>query len=222
MTKKIGFEVKIEIIELLFAPFTSGQYFAKIKQGSQVFLTKRQEIRNNTVQWNETYTFDCAIPLNKNDLTNHELAISLRKDKKGGSDYEKLGKRVINLSEFAMKGDHVEVNLVLNSTTTNATFHLVVSMRQTSGGPIYGAPPFSKGIVRLGSAADAAGAAMPPPSPSSLKLRTISSLGSLSSRDSARDSWVVVGRLNPDDMGSRDVLSPAAPTPLPSSVVAPL
>jgi hypothetical protein len=43
MTKKIGFKVEVEIIELGFAPYTSGFFFAKLKNGSKHFETQRLE-----------------------------------------------------------------------------------------------------------------------------------------------------------------------------------
>ncbi|KAL2101575.1 hypothetical protein ACEWY4_003336 [Coilia grayii] len=102
------FSVSLFLAELANVPQVTGWLFCKVRllDGSFMEETESNEVFHNTVQWRKEFVFECRATVNGSTgvLGNCICRISVRKDRKGGKSFIKVGYVDLNLIEFVGSG----------------------------------------------------------------------------------------------------------------------
>ncbi|XP_041941684.1 uncharacterized protein LOC121705045 [Alosa sapidissima] len=98
-----SFSVSLFLDELANVPQVTGWLFCKVRllDGSFKEVTESNEVFNNTVRWRKEIVFECGATVNVSTgvLGNCICRVSVRKDRKGGRSYKKVGYVDLNLVE---------------------------------------------------------------------------------------------------------------------------
>lgn len=149
--KTFKFDVKLEVEELSSVPFVSGVLFAKIRLvngggGTKPVWTSKSEVINHVVKWNTTMRFIAKMSASSltGILEQCVCRVSIRKELKGGSSFQKLGFVDVNLSEFAGSGLTSRRYLLegydAKRRLDNSTLHVNVNLTLLSGDPCFKVP----------------------------------------------------------------------------------
>ncbi|XP_063043542.1 early estrogen-induced gene 1 protein-like isoform X2 [Engraulis encrasicolus] len=103
-----SFSVSLFLDELANVPRVTGWLFCKVRllDGSYKEETESNEVFQNTVQWRKEFVFQCRATVNGSTgvLGSCICRVSVRKDKKGGKCFDKVGYVDLNLVEFIGSG----------------------------------------------------------------------------------------------------------------------
>jgi len=146
--RKNYFAVELVIQKLLNVPYVQGHFFAKVKllKGDTCGMTNRQPVSQHEVKWNQTIAFDAKLYTDvAGMLIPSFIQVSARKESDGGKSIVKLGVVNIDLASFAGKS-RVERRYLLQAKTKtqgkdNSILKLAITMRQTSGDPLFQVSP---------------------------------------------------------------------------------
>lgn len=146
------FSVDFHLEELVEVPFLNAVLFAKVRLlegGSFQEISKREEVKNHQVKWEQMFEFICKMTANASsgELEPCLLRISVRKEINGGRSYQKLGFIDLNLAEFAGAGVTSRRCLLEGYNTRhrqdNSMLRIKVKMTMLSGDILFKAPPSS-------------------------------------------------------------------------------
>ena len=127
--KRAKFAAKVHLRELQSVTAGSGHFYAKVKAGgssSTVGKTWRREVAEHRVIWNEDVALECKATIDGRGMLNPmPLAISVYKEEDGGRSADKVGKVVLNLSEYVGSAER-ECRFLLGSSkgTKGVQVHL--------------------------------------------------------------------------------------------------
>jgi len=141
-TTKIKFQVQLTIHALLQIPPLYGTVFIKIKmKPSLKVITSKQLINQNSVIWEQTFSFECDFKIDKNTniLVDKLLRLSIRQEAKGTLKESRIGVITINLAELAGMRKTNKIFQVQESKL-NSTLNVTIEMRQLSGAPTFKVP----------------------------------------------------------------------------------
>ncbi|XP_012567145.1 EEIG family member 2 isoform X1 [Hydra vulgaris] len=146
--RKLKFDVKLNIQELSSIPLLNGVIYCKtrlINGGYFSDHTSRDNVVSHCVKWENQFVFSCKITVSQitGVLENCICRISVRKEIKGGKNYEKLGYVDVNLAEYAGYGI-VSRRYILEAykdskqhRQDNSMLRITACMTLTSGDPLF-------------------------------------------------------------------------------------
>ncbi|XP_023326620.1 protein FAM102B-like isoform X2 [Eurytemora carolleeae] len=107
--KRYKFQAELILNDLTEVSFGKAILFAKVRQldgGSFTALSKRMEVSNHTVKYDEKFQFPCKMNANSNTgvLESCRCRVGIRKEEKGGKNYRKIGFVDVDLAEYAGAG----------------------------------------------------------------------------------------------------------------------
>uniref|UniRef100_A0A3B3DYI9 EEIG family member 2a n=1 Tax=Oryzias melastigma TaxID=30732 RepID=A0A3B3DYI9_ORYME len=121
--KRFKFKIDFDLDELSSVPFVNGVIFCKVRllDGGFAEESSRQPVHANCVRWKKKFSFLCKISANAGTgvLDPCMCRVSVRKEKKGGKTFAKMGFADLNLSEFAGSGTTVRRCLLEGYDTKN-------------------------------------------------------------------------------------------------------
>lgn len=107
--KRYKFSVDLTLNELTEVSFGKAILFAKVRQldgGSFEQSSKREEVSNHAVKYDQRFSFPCKMAANYNTgiLDSCKCRVSIRKEEKGGKNFRKIGFVDLDLAEYAGAG----------------------------------------------------------------------------------------------------------------------
>ena len=107
--KRYKFQVDLTLNELTEVTFGKAILFAKVRQldgGSFEQSSKREEVVNHAVKYDQKFSFPCKMAANYNTgvLDSCKCRVSIRKEEKGGKNFRKIGFVDVDLAEYAGAG----------------------------------------------------------------------------------------------------------------------
>ncbi|KAJ6658420.1 hypothetical protein lerEdw1_020124 [Lerista edwardsae] len=133
-------------IELLLFPSRGLCRARSVVQ--QICCKEREVVQANCVHWKKRFLFMCKISASATSgvLDPCICRVSVRKVKKGGKAYAKLGFADLNLAEFAGSGNTTRRCLLegydtKNTRQDNSILKVLISMQLMSGDPCFKTPP---------------------------------------------------------------------------------
>ncbi|XP_011485048.1 protein FAM102B [Oryzias latipes] len=148
--KRFKFKIDFDLDELSSVPFVNGVLFCKVRllDGGFAEESSRQPVHANCVRWKKKFSFLCKISANSGTgvLDPCMCRVSVRKEKKGGKTFAKMGFADLNLSEFAGSGTTVRRCLLegydtKNTRQDNSILKVVITTQLMSGDPCFKVPP---------------------------------------------------------------------------------
>jgi hypothetical protein len=144
--KRYKFQVDLTINELTEVTFGKAILFAKIRQldgGGFSDFSKRVEVSNHAVKYQETFTFPCKMHANASTgvLESCKCRISIRKEEKGGKNFRKIGFVDVDMAEYAGAGPSTQRYILQAYEQThrldNSMLNMTVNITLKEGDPYF-------------------------------------------------------------------------------------
>ena len=142
--KRYKFQVDLSLDELSAVSYSKAILFAKVRQldgGNFSDVSKRMEVQNHRVQYNDRFQFLCKMNANASSgiLDTCKCRISIRMEEKGGRNFRKLGFTDINLAEYAGAGPSTQRYILqpydLNHRMDNSILQITLHITLREGDP---------------------------------------------------------------------------------------
>ena len=147
--KRYKFQVDMCLDEIINVSNSNAVLFAKVRQlegGSFKGVSRREEVRNQGVQYSAKFSFPCKMNANVTTgiLNMSRCRISIRMEKKRGHRFQKLGFVDVNLSEYAGSGPCTLRRILQpyksNQRLDNSIVQFTVNVCLRKGDPIFQRP----------------------------------------------------------------------------------
>lgn len=156
MTKQRNkFKATVVVEELIAVPFVTDVLFCKVRLrngGTYSGCTKRENVSNHSVYWQQRFQFTCKISTNgfTGVLEPCLTRLSIRKEIRGGRSTSKIGFVDLNLSEFAGSSQKRKHCLLEGYNTktrlNNSILKVMVTMQMLSGDPLFKTPSAQRDV----------------------------------------------------------------------------
>ncbi|KAJ3273501.1 hypothetical protein HDV01_004421 [Terramyces sp. JEL0728] len=134
--RRVQYECKLTIHELINLPYVSGQYFVKWKLSNSTTKgsTTRATVKDNKVVWEAEFTFHVNLYVEKNrTLSPCDLICTVKQEIYGGSSTDRLGNVNISLANVVGTTDPIMERYLLNDAKSNSLLLITTQMKQISG-----------------------------------------------------------------------------------------
>jgi len=147
--KRYKFSVDLTLNELTEVSFGKAIFFAKIRQldgGSFEQSSRREEVTNHAVKYDQKFTFPCKMAANYNTgvLDSCKCRVSIRKEEKGGKNFRKIGFVDIDLAEYAGTGPSTQRYILqaydLNTRLDNSLLQITLNIVLKEGDIVFQRP----------------------------------------------------------------------------------
>lgn len=147
--KRYKFQVELTLNELTEVSFGKAILFAKVRQldgGSFSDHSKRKEVANHAVKYDEKFLFPCKMNANSNTgvLESCKCRVSIRKEEKGGKNYRKIGFVDVDLAEYAGAGPSTQRYILQaydqHHRLDNSMVQLTLNITLREGDPVFQRP----------------------------------------------------------------------------------
>ena len=144
--KRYKFSVDLTLNELTEVSFGKAIFFAKIRQldgGSFEQSSRREEVTNHAVKYDQKFTFPCKMAANYNTgvLDSCKCRVSIRKEEKGGKNFRKIGFVDIDLAEYAGTGPSTQRYILqaydLNTRLDNSLLQITLNIVLKEGDIVF-------------------------------------------------------------------------------------
>lgn len=147
--KRYKFSVDLTLNELTEVTFGKAILFAKVRQldgGSFEQSSKREEVVNHAVKYDQKFSFPCKMAANYNTgvLDSCKCRVSIRKEEKGGKNFRKIGFVDVDLAEYAGAGPSTQRYILqqydMNHRLDNSLLQITLNIVLKEGDLVFQRP----------------------------------------------------------------------------------